>query len=268
MSWLTDQFEVLRLSGSLFDLSGKSALVTGAHRGIGFAIAEEMGRAGSKIAICSNDGDGVAAATGKLRATGIEAIGVACDVGNDGDLDRLVADTEAAFGPIDILVCNAGINPHFGPMAIATDDEYDAIMRINLRSAVQLCNRIVPKMAERGDGVVILTSSLSGLRGNAKIGVYALSKAAVAQLARNLAVEYGPRNVRVNAISPGLIRTEFAAPIMGNPEGLAKRLEKTPLRRAGEAREIAGTAVYLASPAGAFTTGQNLVVDGGTLIAD
>jgi NAD(P)-dependent dehydrogenase (short-subunit alcohol dehydrogenase family) len=256
------------MPSSLFDLTGKVALVTGAHRGIGYAIAQEMGCAGAAVAICSNDAAGVAEASAKLTAEGIRALGIACDVGVDADLDRLVAETEAAFGPIGILVCNAGINPHFGPMAAATDEEYDAIMRINLRSAVQLTNRVVPGMAGRGDGVVILTSSLSGLRGNAKIGVYALSKAALAQLARNLAVEFGPRNVRVNAISPGLIATEFAAPIMGNAEGLAKRLEKTPLRRAGEAREIAGTAVYLASAAGAFTTGHNLVVDGGTLIGD
>lgn len=256
------------MPSSLFDLTGKVALVTGAHRGIGLAIAEEMGLAGAEVAFCSNDGKGVADAADALRGKGIDALGIACDVGADAELDRLVAETEKKLGPIDVLVCNAGINPHFGPMAVATDEEYDAIMRINLRSAVQLCNRVVPGMADRRDGVVILTSSLSGLRGNGKIGVYALSKAALAQLARNLAVEYGPRNVRANAISPGLIGTEFAAPIMGNPEGLAKRLEKTPLRRPGEAREIAGTAVYLASAAGAFTTGHNLVVDGGTLIGD
>jgi len=256
------------MASSLFDLTGKVALVTGAHRGIGYAIAEEMGLAGAAVAICSNDAPGVAQAAEKLAAQGIRALGIACDVGVDADLDRLVAQTEAAFGPISVLVCNAGINPHFGPMATVTDAEYDATMRINLRSAVQLCNRVVPAMAERGDGVVILTSSLSGLRGNGKIGVYALTKAAIAQLARNLAVEYGPRNVRANAISPGLIHTEFSTPIMGNPEGLAKRLEKTPLRRVGHVREIAGTAVYLASAAGSFTTGHNLVVDGGTLIGD
>lgn len=256
------------MSSSLFDLAGKVALITGAHRGIGYAIAEEMGLAGAAVAICSNDAGGVADAAARLTALGMRAVGIACDVGVDDDLDRLVAETQSALGSIDILVCNAGINPHFGPMASATDDEYEATMRINLRSAVQLCNRVVPAMADRGDGVVILTSSLSGLRGNGKIGVYALSKAAIAQLARNIAVEYGPRNVRANAISPGLIQTEFAAPIMGNPEGLAKRLETTPLRRVGAAREIAGTAVYLASAAGAFTTGHNLVVDGGTLIGD
>jgi NAD(P)-dependent dehydrogenase (short-subunit alcohol dehydrogenase family) len=256
------------MPSSLFDLTGKAALITGAHRGIGFAIAEEMGRAGASVAICSNDAAGIADAAQRLAGDGITALGIACDVGVDADLDRLVAETEAAFGPIGILVCNAGINPHFGPMADATDAEYDAIMRINLRSAVQLTNRVTPAMAERRDGSVILTSSLSGLRGNARIGVYALSKAALAQHARNLAVELGPRNVRVNAISPGLIRTEFATPILGNEEGLKKRLEKTPLRRVGEAREIAGAAVFLASAAGAFVTGHNLVVDGGTLISD
>ncbi len=256
------------MASTLFDLTGKTALITGAHRGIGYAIAEEMGRAGARVAICSNDPEGVSGAAARLSADGMEARGLACDVGVDGDLDRLVAETEASLGPIDILVCNAGINPHFGPMAAATDADYDAIMRINLRSAVQLCNRVVPGMAGRGDGAVILTSSLSGLRGNARIGVYALSKAAIAQFARNLAVEFGPRNVRVNAISPGLIRTEFAAPILGNEEGLKTRLEKTPLRRVGEAREIAGAAVFLASAAGAFVTGQNIVVDGGTLISD
>lgn len=256
------------MPSSLFDLSGKVALVTGAHRGIGLAIAEEMGSAGASVAICSNDATGIADAASRLRDAGIRAAGIACDVGVDAELDGLVAAAEGELGPVDILVCNAGINPHFGPLAAATDEEYDAIMRINLRSAVQLCNRVVPGMARRGDGVVILTSSLSGLRGNGKIGVYALSKAAIAQLARNIAVEFGPRNVRANAISPGLIQTEFAAPIMGDPEGLARRLEKTPLRRVGTAREIAGAAVYLASAAGAFTTGHNLVVDGGTLIGD
>jgi NAD(P)-dependent dehydrogenase (short-subunit alcohol dehydrogenase family) len=256
------------MASQLFTLTGKVALITGAHRGIGYAIAEEMCRAGARVAICSNDAAGISDAASRLIEQGIEAIGIACDVGIDADLDRLVGETEAALGPIDILVCNAGINPHFGPMAAATDEEYDAIMRINLRSAVQLTNRVVPKMAERRDGAVILTSSLSGLRGNARIGVYALSKAALAQHARNLAVEFGPQNVRINAISPGLIRTEFATPILGNEEGLKTRLAKTPLRRVGEAREIAGAAVFLASPAGAFVTGHNLVVDGGTLISD
>jgi NAD(P)-dependent dehydrogenase (short-subunit alcohol dehydrogenase family) len=256
------------MASDLFSLSGRTALVTGSHRGIGYAIAREMGRAGARVAISSNDAAGCEAALATLRADGIEAIAIPCDVGVDADLDRLVDRTLAAYGRIDILVCNAGINPHFGSLTAATEEEYEAIMRINLRSVLQLCNRVIPAMAGRGDGAVILTSSISGLRGNGKIGLYALSKAAIAQLARNYAVEFGPANVRVNAISPGLIDTEFATPIIGNPDILGPRLKKTPLRRVGTATEIAGAAVYLASPAGAFVTGHNLVVDGGTTIGD
>lgn len=263
-----NQLTASRMRSDLFHLTGKVALVTGAHRGIGFAIAQEFGLAGAAVAICSKDASGLEKAVADLSAQRIRTLGVVCDVSIDAELDRLVAETETTLGPIDILVCNAGINPHFGPMATASDEEYDAIMRVNLRSPVQLANRVAPKMAARGGGAIILTSSLSGLRGNGKIGVYGLSKAALAQLARNLAVEYGPANVRANAISPGLIRTEFAAPILGNEAGLKARLEKTPLRRVGEAREIAGAALFLASAAGAFTTGHNLVVDGGTIIGD
>lgn len=256
------------MPSKLFDLSGKTALVTGSHRGIGFAIAEEMGFAGARVVVSSNEANGCAAAAEQLRNQGIEATAVVCDVSSDDELDGLVTRTRMAFGQIDVLVCNAGVNPHFGSILEATEDEYQTIMQVNLRSALELCRRVVPEMAERRDGAVILTSSISGLRGNGKIGIYALSKAALAQLARNLAVEFGPMNVRINAISPGLIRTEFSTPIMGNPEGLKVRLAKTPLRRAGEAREIAGAAVFLASAAGAFVTGHNLVVDGGTTIGD
>ncbi|GKX35609.1 MAG: short-chain dehydrogenase [Rhizobiaceae bacterium MnEN-MB40S] len=256
------------MASALFDLTGKTALVTGSHRGLGFSMTHELGRAGARVVISSNEPAGCEAARKEIAREGIEVLSIPCDVGVDAELDRLVAETEAGFGPIDILVCNAGINPHFGSLTEATDDEYDAIMRINLRSVVQLCNRILPGMAERKDGAVILTSSLSGLRGNAKIGIYALSKAAIAQLARNYAVEFGPDNVRVNAISPGLIDTEFSKPMTGNPDILGPRILKTPLRRVGKPEDIAGAAVFLASPAGAFVTGHNLVVDGGTVIGD
>lgn len=255
------------MARSLFSLEGKTALITGAHRGIGFAMARQMGLAGARVVISSIDGPGCEAARSTLVSEGIEATAIICDVGDDAQLDRLVAET-TSIAPIDILVCNAGINPHFGSLVDATNEEYDAILRINLRSPVQLCNRVLPAMAQRGEGSVILTSSISGLRGNGKIGVYALSKAAIAQLARNYAVEFGPSGVRTNSIAPGLIATEFAAPIMSNPEGLKARLLKTPLRRVGTADEIGAAAVYLASPAGAFVNGHNLVVDGGTTISD
>lgn len=249
------------------DLSGRVAIVTGASRGIGREVSLVLAGAGAKVAAVAR-GENAVETVAAVVAAGGEATALSADVSQAADVDAMVKSTIEKYGRVDILVCNAGINPHFGPMATASDEEYDAIMRINLRSPVQLANRIAPKMAARGGGSIILTSSLSGLRGNGKIGVYGLSKAALAQLARNLAVEFGPANVRANAISPGLIRTEFAAPILGNEAGLKTRLEKTPLRRVGEAREIAGAALFLASAAGAFVTGHNLVVDGGTLISD
>jgi len=165
-------------------------------------------------------------------------------------------------------VCNAGVAPHAGPIASATDADWDLTMTVNLRSALWLTSLVIPGMAQRRDGVVILTASLSSVRGNKGIGLYGLSKAGVAQLARNLAVEWGPANVRVNAISPGVIATEFARPLTDNETVLARRLALTPLRRVGEPAEIAGVAVMLAARAGAFITGQNLIVDGGTLISD
>ncbi len=198
------------MASALFDLTGKTALVTGSHRGLGFSMARELGRAGARVVISSNEPEGCEAARQKIARESIEVLSIPCDVGVDAELDRLVAETEAGFGPIDILVCNAGINPHFGSLTEATDDEYDAIMRINLRSVVQLCNRVIPGMAERKDGAVILTSSLSGLRGNAKIGIYALSKAAIAQLARNAELptcgrnrsRLGPIDILGNAVNP------------------------------------------------------------------
>ncbi|MBF2714147.1 glucose 1-dehydrogenase [Agrobacterium vitis] len=258
----------MAVANELFDLTGKVALVTGAHRGIGFAIAEELAKAGARVAICSNDQQAVAQAANTLRERGHDVRGFCCDVSSNPALDDLVSATRKAFGRIDILVCNAGIAPHFGPMATASDEEYDATMRVNLYSAMQLANCVIPEMVERQDGVVIFTSSIAGLRGNGKLGVYALSKAAIAQLARNLAVEHGPDNVRVNAISPGLTKTEFATPILSNEEGLKVRLGKTPLRRAADPREIAGAAVFLSAAAGGFITGHNLVIDGGTMISD
>ena len=169
---------------------------------------------------------------------------------------------------IDVLVCNAGVAPHLGPIAAASDQDWEQTMTVNLRSMLWLSSLVIPAMAQRRDGAVILTASLSSLRGNKSIGLYGLSKAGVAQLARNLAVEWGPSNVRVNAISPGVIATEFARPLTEDAPALARRLAQTPLRRIGQPHEIAGVAVMLASPAGAFITGQNLIVDGGTLISD
>lgn len=252
----------------LFDLTGQVALVTGATRGIGLGIAEAMARAGARVIISSNEAAACESMSAQLCAQGLDVIGIACDVADRTQLQSLVAQSITQRERIDVLVCNAGVAPHMGPIASATDADWNLTMTVNLRSVLWLTSMVIPAMAERRHGRVILTSSLSSVRGNKGIGLYGLSKAGVAQLARNLAVEWGPSNVCVNAIAPGLIRTEFARPLLENPEVLQRRLSLTPLRRPGEVNEIAGVAVMLAAPAGAFITGQNLVVDGGTTISD
>lgn len=253
---------------TLFGLEGKRAIVTGATRGIGKAIATELARAGARVAISSNEPEECDDVKNEFNAQGFGAISAPCDVAIDADLEQLVARTLEAFSGVDILVCNAGVARHHGPAAQTSDQAYDETMRINARSPFKLCNLVAPVMADQGGGSIIIVSSLAGLRGNRAIAVYAMSKAANAQLARNLAVEWGPMNVRANAISPGLVETDFARPILADGDRLAQRIQQTPLRRVGTPTEIAGCALFLASPAGAFVTGHNLVCDGGTLIAD
>jgi NAD(P)-dependent dehydrogenase (short-subunit alcohol dehydrogenase family) len=252
----------------LFSLEGKVALLTGATRGIGLCIASEMARAGAQAVLSGDEVQACDEAAGLLRDQGFDVLGLPCDVMQREQIEALVQQTLSLRGRIDVLVCNAGVAPAFGPIALASDADWDRTMTINLRSVLWITSLVIPGMAARRDGSVIMTASLSSVRGNKSIGLYGLSKAGLAQLARNLAVEWGPSNVRVNSISPGLIATEFARPLLDNPELLSQRLALTPLRRAGEPREIAGVAVMLAASAGAFITGQNLIVDGGTIISD
>jgi NAD(P)-dependent dehydrogenase (short-subunit alcohol dehydrogenase family) len=194
--------------------------------------------------------------------------GQMCDVADDAALARLVVFAEAELGGLDVLVCNAGITGRAGPFAEVDMAEYARVMSVNLRSQVVLTGLALPLIAARGGGAAVLISSLAGMRGNGAINAYALAKAGVAQLSRNLAVEWGPRNVRVNAISPGFIATELSAPLLNDQAFMTRRMASTPLRRPGTPAEVAGAAVFLASPAGAVVTGHNLVVDGGTLISD
>jgi NAD(P)-dependent dehydrogenase (short-subunit alcohol dehydrogenase family) len=248
---------------ALFDLGGKVAIVTGSTRGIGLAIAQGLQDHGARVVISSED-----AADCERVGQQCSTLAIPADVADDAHLAALVDCTIAHFGRLDILVCNAGITGRAGPFAAIDMDDYDKVMAINLRSQVRLCNLALPHIAAAGGGAAILVASLSGLRGNGAINAYALAKAGVAQLARNLAVEWGPRQVRVNALSPGLIRTGLSAPLLANEAFMARRMQMTPLRRPGEMAEVAGAAIFLASPAGAFVTGHNLVVDGGTLITD
>jgi NAD(P)-dependent dehydrogenase (short-subunit alcohol dehydrogenase family) len=248
---------------TLFSLTGKVAIITGSTRGIGLATAMAMQNAGAKVVISSENIDDVSRVSAELGMLGITA-----DVTNADSLAALIDGTIAHFGRIDILVCNAGITGQPGSFAAIEMEDFDRVMAINLRSQVVLSNLALPHIAANGGGSVILMASISALRGNKSISAYALSKAGVAQLARNLAVEWGPSNVRVNAISPGFIHTDLSAPLLADPAFMKRRMAMTPLRRPGTVDEVAGVAVFLASPAGAFIHGHNLVVDGGTVITD
>jgi NAD(P)-dependent dehydrogenase (short-subunit alcohol dehydrogenase family) len=251
------------MTNPLFDLSGKVALITGSTRGIGRSIAEEMARCGARVVISSRKADACEAVAAELKAAGHEAIAVPCHVGRKEDLQRLVDTTLQAWGRIDVLVCNAATNPVYGPTSELTDDAWDKIMDTNVKGTFWLSNMVLPQMAERGEGAVIMLSSIAGLRGNTVIGTYGVSKAAEAALARNLAAEWGPKGIRVNAIAPGLVRTDFAKALLDDPERVRRAAEKTPLRRIGEPLDIAGLAVFLAVPASAYITGQVIVADGG-----
>jgi len=258
------------LSSNLFDLTGKTALITGSSKGIGKAIAEEMARQGAQVVISSRKADVCQEVADAINAECEGepggAIVIPAHIGDKAALEMLVAETREKLGKIDILVCNAAVNPFYGSMTDLPDSALDKILDINIKSNHWLCQMVLPEMKERKDGAVMIVSSVGGLRGSTDLGAYAISKAADIQLVRNLAVEHGPDNVRVNAISPGLIRTDFARALWENPEILKRATAADPLRRIGEPDELAGIAVYLASRAGSFTTGQNFVVDGGSTI--
>lgn len=253
---------------TLFDMTGKVAVITGSSRGIGRAIAERMAEHGAKVVISSRKAgpcEEVANAINARHGAGT-AIVVPANISSKDDLQRLVNETRRQLGRIDVLVCNAASNPYYGPMAGITDDAFHKILTNNIVANNWLISMVVPEMIERRDGSIIIVSSIGGLRGSTVIGAYCISKAADMQLARNLAHEYGPHNVRVNCIAPGLIRTDFARALWEDPGARAEREAETPLRRIGEPDEIAGAAVFLGSKAGSFMTGQSIVIDGGVTI--
>ncbi|HZS06985.1 MAG TPA: glucose 1-dehydrogenase [Blastocatellia bacterium] len=255
------------MADSMFDLTGKVAIITGSTKGIGRAIAEAMARSGAKVIVSSRKADKCEEVAGAIRGEGLEATAIACNIGKKEEVENLVAETRKRYGQVDVLVCNAAVNPYFGPMAGAGDDVFTKVMDSNLRSNLWLCNLVLPEMAERKDGSVIIVSSIGGLKGTTMLGLYAISKAADMQLARNLAVEWGQHNIRVNCIAPGLVRTDFAKALWENPKLLATTEASTPLRRIGEPEDIAGAAVFLSSRAGSWMTGQVIVIDGGVTIA-
>jgi NAD(P)-dependent dehydrogenase (short-subunit alcohol dehydrogenase family) len=253
---------------TLFDLTGKVAIVTGSTKGIGEAIVHRLAEHGAKVVVSSRKADACDKVAGEINAKHKDAaIAVPCNIADKGDLQRLVDTTNEKWGKIDVLVCNAAVNPFFGSSRDIPDDAFDKIMSSNVKSNHWLCNMVLPQMIERKDGSIIIVSSIGGLKGSPVLGAYCLSKAADFQLARNLAVENGPHNVRANCIAPGLIKTRFAQALWDNPEILKQSTAGAPLKRIGMPDEIAGAAVFLASSAGAFMTGQSMVIDGGATIS-
>lgn len=252
---------------NLFDLTGKVAIVTGSTKGIGKSIAQQLAYHGASVIVSSRKEDACEAVTKEINDSVSEgkgkAISIPCNIGYKEQLQQLVDETRRQLGNIDILVCNAAVNPFYGSMQDIPDSAFEKILDSNVKSNHWLCQMVLPGMAEQKDGVVIIVSSVGGLHGSPVLGTYAISKAADMQLARNIAVEYGPDNVRANSIAPGLIRTDFARALWENPDTLKAATANASLRRIGEPEEIGGVAVFLASGAGSFVTGQTVVVDGG-----
>ncbi|HVX78113.1 MAG TPA: SDR family oxidoreductase [Bradyrhizobium sp.] len=254
---------------SLFDMSGKVAVITGSTRGIGRAIAERMAEHGAKVVISSRKQDVCDKVAGEIneRFGKGTAASIPANISSKENLQHLVDGSNRAFGRIDVLVCNAASNPYYGPLGGISDDQFRKTLDNNIVANNWLIGMVVPQMIERKDGSIIIVSSIAGLKGTGILGAYAISKAADMQLARNLACEFGKHNVRVNCIAPGLIKTDFAKALWDDPENLKASTARSPLLRIGIPDEIAGAAVFLGSAAGNFMTGQTMVIDGGATIS-
>ncbi|MCW7536595.1 SDR family oxidoreductase [Aquabacterium sp. A7-Y] len=250
----------------LFKLDGKVAIVTGSSRGIGRSIAENLARCGARVVISSRKAPACEEVAAAIRGEGGDAIAIPANISSKTDLEHLVAETRQRLGPIDILVCNAATNPYYGPSTGISDEVFDKIMRNNVLSNLWLSNMVRPDMAAKRDGAIVIVSSIGGLHGSTSIGAYNVSKAADMQLARNLAVEWGPDNIRVNCIAPGVVETDFARALVEDPRLRNLMERELPLRRFGQPDDIGGIAVMLASAAGRYVTGQTIVADGGYMV--
>jgi dehydrogenase/reductase SDR family member 4 len=252
----------------LFDLTGRTAVITGSTRGIGRAIAEQMALAGANVVVSSRKADACAKVAAEIAAAGGKAAAIPCHIGEAEQRRNLVERTHDQFGPIDILALNAAINPYYGPIEDMPDDTFDRMMAVNVRCNLNLAALARPDMVQSKSGAIIVVSSIAGLMGNTALGAYGITKAADLQLVRNLAVSWGRDGIRVNAIAPGLVKTDFARALWDNPEILEATLRMSPLGRIGDPVDIAGAAVMLASDAGKFITGTTIVIDGGITVAN
>lgn len=249
-----------------FSLAGKVAIVTGGSKGIGLSIVHHLAALGAKVVIASRKIDACEAAVEEVRANGGEAMAVACNISRKDECQALVAKAHEAWGRLDIFIANAAVNPVYGPLAELTDEAFQKVMTSNVHSALWFANAAMPLMAEQGGGAFVVVSSIGGLRGSNKLGAYCISKTADVGVVRSLAVEWGPSNITVNCIMPGLVKTDFARALWEDPELSADRINNTPVRRLGEPDDIGGIAAFLAGPWARFITGEIIVADGGTTI--
>ena len=251
---------------TLFDLSGRTALLTGASKGMGLAMAQALAEHGARVVISARKPDRLEAAAQAINdAVGAKrAVAVPCNAGDKEQLQALVSQARDKLGPIDILVGNAGANPYYGPSSEIPDDAYDKTMRVNVQSNLWLARMVVPDMIAKGRGSMMFTSSIGAFKPSLMLGTYGMSKLALIGLVRNLAAEFGPKGVRVNAICPGLVKTDFARELWDKPEVAERIASEIPLRRLGESEDFSGLAVFLASDASRYMTGQALTVCGGS----
>ncbi len=250
---------------NMFRLDGKVAIVTGSSRGIGRAIAETMASLGASVVISSRKLEPCEAVRDGIVAAGGKAIALKCNTGSRDDLNELLRVTLQEFGKLDAVVANVAVNPHYGLLSTIADEQWDKIMSVNLKSTLWLANMAMPEIAKQGGGSFTLISSIGALRASPVIPAYNISKLAEIGLMQNLAGEWGPKKIRVNAILPGLIRTDFARALWENPEILKGVEAATPLRRIGEVEDLGGVGAFLATQAAEFITGQSIIVDGGSM---
>ena len=253
---------------SLFNLKNKSILITGSSKGIGKAIAYQCAEHGAKVIISSRKLDICEQTAEEINTKlGTEvAYAIPANISDDNQIENLVNETRKKIGKIDVLICNAATNPFMGSMLDMPIEKFDKVMHNNIRSNQILCNLVLPEMISKEDGSIIIISSIAAIKGSPILGAYNISKAADVMIVKNIAAEFGHKNIRANSIAPGLIKTDFAKALWENPDILKTVLSSTPMQRIGVPDEIAGVAVMLASKAGNYINGQTIVVDGGTTI--